>query len=630
MDIQQVAILIPDLQERCDTWKYKKDVQAEYDKILAATGCSPPEVMEYVVTNDPILWAYVYLNWEPRDYQVDILDQGRRSKKTVLRLGRRLGKSECMCILILWHAWTKANKGANEDQYDILILAPFEEQVDLIFKRLHQLIDAAPMLQQSVTRDVYHNITINGANIKGLTAASKAGTGAANTRGQRADLIIMDEIDYMGSSEITNILNIRNEAPDRIKVLVASTPCGKREEFYKWCMGASISYRPDQRDIDNYEFTGYHINKQKGNGWVEIYAPSVVNKELLKHNPDTEQTYLEDIKEELSEMRFDQEVMAMFGEEAFGLYQKKHVDWAVEEGARYKHRYYDELSLEEQREVKKVIRYGPVLLGVDWDKVGADTNMVCLTLDKLHENADGEKEPIFKVLFRVEIPRGDFTYVNAVNKIIELNDEFNFDWVVIDRGYGEVQLELLRKYGMNNPLSGLHEKTIGYQFSERLPVRDPYTNTIDNKPLKPFMVNNSIMVFERHKIMLHPKDKKLITQFENYRIKSISSTGLPTYDDKDEHMVDALNLCLLVFEQKYGDLFKTIMKTRILALDPMSFHDEAAVKSRLKDQSHKKLNQITLGGVPAVIRPNNRTGRTNESTERFNRRKNLVPNRRSF
>jgi ABC-type branched-subunit amino acid transport system ATPase component len=53
----------------------------------------------------------------------------------------------------------------------------------------------------------------------------------------------------------------------------------------------------------------------EGNGWTEVYSPSNVNKELLKINPDTQQTYLEDIHDELSEMRYEQEVMANFGEE---------------------------------------------------------------------------------------------------------------------------------------------------------------------------------------------------------------------------------------------------------------------------------------------------------------------------
>ena len=155
------------------------------------------EALEYIVTDNPILWAKVYLDWEARDYQFAILTEGKKSKKLVLRLGRRLGKTDDMCVLILWFAYTQYNKGPN-NQYDIIIATPYETQIDLIFKRLHQLIEVSPLLSGLVSRDVHHNIcfNINGitSNILGLTAGANNSTGGANsTRGQRADIIILDE-----------------------------------------------------------------------------------------------------------------------------------------------------------------------------------------------------------------------------------------------------------------------------------------------------------------------------------------------------------------------------------------------------------------------------------------------------
>ena len=59
------------------------------------------EALEYIVTDNPILWAKVYLDWEARDYQFAILTEGKKSKKLVLRLGRRLGKCCSPSSLIL-------------------------------------------------------------------------------------------------------------------------------------------------------------------------------------------------------------------------------------------------------------------------------------------------------------------------------------------------------------------------------------------------------------------------------------------------------------------------------------------------------------------------------------------------
>lgn len=424
-----------------------KLIDDRVDLVILNAGVTKIEALEYVVTNSPVLWAKVYLNWTCRDYQFPILMEGKQAKQLVLRLGRRLGKTDSMCILIWWYAYTQLNKGPNE-QYNILILTPYETQIDLIFTRLKQLLEGSPLLQSLVSRSIHHLYELsNGTIITGLTAGASSGNnGSNNTRGQRADLVVLDEIDYIGSSQITNIINIRNEAPERIKIIAASTPCGKHEEFYKWCTGASKSYKPKKEDVDNFKFTGYEIHKsedvgEKGNGWVEVYAPSVVNKELLKINQDTGQTYLQDIKDELSELRYDQEVMANFGDQERGVYQKRFINAAVEEGRMCKHKYID-LNSEEEIKAFNRMQKGPVVMAVDFDKVQAGSNMVGLYVDKFHKNKDGQYEPKFKTLFAIEIPRSEFTYVNAVNKIIELNELFEFDWIALDRGYGRLQLQI--------------------------------------------------------------------------------------------------------------------------------------------------------------------------------------------
>lgn len=219
--------------------------------------------------------------------------------------------------------------------------------------------------------------------------------------------------------------------------------------------------------------------------------------------------------------------------------------------------------------------------------MGASTNMVCIELDKHHINKEGRMEPKFKVAFRVEIPRGDFTYTKAVDKIIELNEIYDFDWIAIDRGYGEVQVELLHKFGMANPESGLCDKIVPYQYAEKIEVRDPHTRKKEKKDIKPFMVNNSVMVFERGAIILHPDDKPVVRQFEGYRIKSISSTGRPTYDSNDEHMVDCINMALLTFERKYGDLFKRMMKEKVYVIDQIIPDNENISRESAREKNKK-------------------------------------------
>ena len=592
------------------------------------------EALEYIVTDNPILWAKVYLDWEARDYQFAILTEGKKSKKLVLRLGRRLGKTDDMCVLILWFAYTQYNKGPN-NQYDIIIATPYETQIDLIFKRLHQLIEVSPLLGGLISRDVHHNIcfSINGvtSNILGLTAGANNATGGANsTRGQRADVIILDECDYIGSNQVTNILNIRNEAPERIRLICASTPSGKHEEYYRWCIGASKKYYPTQDDIKNNRFTGYKIDEKavgEGNGWTEIYAPSNVNKELLKINPDTLQTYLEDIRDELSEMRYVQEVMAEFGEEELGVYQKKYIYEAIKEGERLGYRYITKWSKEDREAYLKRTQGQCIrILGVDWDKYAAATNMVCMEFDRFHQDADGRIVPLFKMLFRIEIARSDFTYVNAMNKIIELNDEYKFDWIAIDRGYGEVQLEMLHKYGLEHEETGLADKVIGYQFSQKIEVTDPYTRKKDSKDLKPFMVNNSVNLFEKGKIVLDPKDKTMIQQLEEYRVKSISASGKPIYTDENEHAIDSMNLALLAFEQHHGELLKKVFSIKTIFIGTLDNRD-VDVKSRTLIGDEEV--EVPIGRIEAPSSTYGIIGVTNFSNHNINKRASTYK-RRTF
>lgn len=592
------------------------------------------EALEYIVTDNPILWAKVYLDWEARDYQFAILTEGKKSKKLVLRLGRRLGKTDDMCVLILWFAYTQYNKGPN-NQYDIIIATPYETQIDLIFKRLHQLIEVSPLLGGLISRDVHHNIcfNINGvtSNILGLTAGANNATGGANsTRGQRADVIILDECDYIGSNQVTNILNIRNEAPERIRLICASTPSGKHEEYYRWCIGASKKYYPTQDDIKNNRFTGYKIDEKavgEGNGWTEIYAPSNVNKELLKINPDTLQTYLEDIRDELSEMRYVQEVMAEFGEEELGVYQKKYIYEAIKEGERLGYRYITKWSKQDREAYLKRTQGQCIrILGVDWDKYAAATNMVCMEFDRFHQDSDGRIVPLFKMLFRIEIARSDFTYVNAMNKIIELNDEYKFDWIAIDRGYGEVQLEMLHKYGLEHEETGLADKVIGYQFSQKIEVTDPYTRKKDSKDLKPFMVNNSVNLFEKGKIVLDPKDKTMIQQLEEYRVKSISASGKPIYTDENEHAIDSMNLALLAFEQHHGELLKKVFSIKTIFIGTLDNRD-VDVKSRTLIGDEEV--EVPIGRIEAPSSTYGIIGVTNFSNHNINKRASTYK-RRTF
>lgn len=136
------------------------------------------------IMNDPVKWAQVfvtnfdnvkkeYMPWVARWYQVEMLRD--RSVKKVARCGRRTGKTETMCIEMLWKAFTKK-------KHRILVVTPYETQVRLIFTRLKELISDSPALKAELKRSTKNPYWIefnNGAIIIGFTTGASSGSGAA-------------------------------------------------------------------------------------------------------------------------------------------------------------------------------------------------------------------------------------------------------------------------------------------------------------------------------------------------------------------------------------------------------------------------------------------------------------------
>jgi replicative DNA helicase len=562
--------------------------------MATAQTLSREEQIEYIITNNVVLWANKNFNWTARDYQVQVLQTAKKTKQLVLRLGRRLGKTEMMCILVLWHSYTQINKiNPLEKKYNILIICPFNDQVDLIFDRLNQLIDSAPDYKNSVKRSIYHRIELtNGTVIKGMTAGSKSNSGAANTRGQRAELVVLDEVDYMGDSEITNILNLRNEAPEKVKFICASTPSGRRASYFKWCTGASTSYtaKVDEKDIDKKVVYLAKHRKSGGNGWVHFHAPSTVNKELLKVNEDTGITYIDQFKNELTEQRFEQEVMAGFGEEAGGVFNHVYLDKCFETGRLIGlTKYYNRMSYNEREEWKKRNTFNKKILGVDWDKVCAGPTLVGVQFN--------QQTNLFEVFYRRELPRTEFTYIDAVNEVIKVDKDIKFDWIYCDRGAGDVQYELLKKHGKENPDSGLQRKVIANQLAENISIIDPITNKRTKMPIKPTMINNTALIIEKVKLAMNPFDKKIKEQLEDYRIKRRTQNGSYVYEDGNDHIIDALSRALLGFAKQYDALFKMCLVTKLRIVPPL---DSREPNTKRKQIEKKAKTSIYVAGLKQV------------------------------
>jgi len=124
----------------------------------------------------------------------------------------------------------------------------------------------------------------------------------------------------------------------------------------------------------------------------------------------------------------------------------------------------------------------------------------------------------------------------------------------------EYQIERLHLIGEKDPATGLKVKVKGFSFSNKLPIPDPITKTVTMEPMKPFMVNQLAIAFERGRIMLSPYDDTLYKQLVDYSVVRIGANGQPVFTDENEHFVDCLGLAYLAFVLEFPDVTKTVKR----------------------------------------------------------------------
>ena len=106
----------------------------------------------------------------------------------------------------------------------------------------------------------------------------------------------MDEIDYMGEQDYSTVAMIAGERPD-IGMTCSSTPTGKRGIFYHMCKDPSFGYK-------------------------EFYVPST-------RNPGWCQEMEDQFRAELTDAQYEHEILAEFGTEEAGVFNKEKLDAAM-------------------------------------------------------------------------------------------------------------------------------------------------------------------------------------------------------------------------------------------------------------------------------------------------------------
>ena len=482
------------------------------------------------IMDDPIQWAQAFLRafnpqtkkiepWIARWYQVEMMRD--KATRKVYRCGRRIGKTETMVVEMLHMVFSKRN-------FRIIIAAPYENQVRNMFMRLHELIAESPLVKSEMirsTKSPYIMEFANGSSILGFTT----GDDAASIRGQRADWIFIDEIDFMSEQCFDVVSSIAIERAE-IGITCSSTPLGKRSHFYRMCTDKKL-------------------------GYSQHFHPST-------HNPSWGPEMEAGLRAQLTQQGYVHEVLAEFGTQQAGVFPKDKLDLSLT----FDNYAYDKLSFDQNILIERGEMSSPKVynhtkmnpapynpfrcMGVDWDKYAASSSIIILDYDVNYEK--------FRVIKRVEVARGDYSYDNAVNTIVELNDIYKPAFIYCDAGAGEYQIERLHIIGDERPSTGLKHKVKRWQFSQTVDIIDPTNGQTVKEPIKNLMVNQLTLSFERDRMILSPFDTVLHKQLIDYEVERTAQNGKPVFTSKDEHFIDALGLAHLAFVFEFKELTNTI------------------------------------------------------------------------
>jgi hypothetical protein len=536
------------------------DEPFELSKELLSMGITGEQQRQVHLAKDPCVWGKNFLGAETRVYQTLILRDPALRK--VLRAGRRLGKTFSMALYLIHYSYTHKDGRC-------LVIAPMKTQVELIYQEILRLASKNEIVMNSITRKITSPQFMiqfsNGSTIRFFTSGMRSGGKSDVARGQEAHVIVLDEMDYMHADDLDALYAMlqktAEDQPDKV-LIGASTPTGRRERFWEWCTSNSR--------------------------FKEFWFPSYCNPFFSK---DQE----EEFREEYSESGYRHEIEADWGEDAEGVYPRKFVDKSfMDPGWNY------------EAEITSARNF--YTIGVDWDKYGAGTNII--VLEMCNENYEDQRlAGKARVCYREEIPKSEFTLTKGVNRIVELNDIFQPKHIYVDRGFGEVQVELLHKYGVENPSSKLRERVRGVSFGETIEVRDPYTKLPIKKEIKPYMVDNLRQYLEKEAIAFSASDEELYIQLISYVVVKTTSTGRPVFEaggSAVDHAHDALILALLAVTENYGALHKMNFAAKAGTFSNTFFmpkkidEDDGEEKSAVINR--EKLNSSTASSGRKTIR----------------------------
>ncbi len=458
----------------------------------------PNDIWKAMIKNPQIFASSMDIDL--REFQREVMLC--RSKRKVIRITRQAGKTWSMALSALYYAFTHAKAR-------VLIVAPFDSQTMKLFDTISLFVDGSDIISSNVltrgtsgrnyTKDPYSMRFRNGSNISGFAVGQKKGT---NARGSSADLIVIDEMDYMNKEALVAIMAIMAGNPDT-KILAASTPSGIRSDFYDAC------------NSPNYK--EFHYSYQ----------------ELSNYSADMDAEF----KRTLTKEDYEREILAEFTLHESGVFPDRFIDSSL-----------TDIDFEVNGDGHSVYT-----VGVDWNETATGVQIVTIKYE--------EQLGKFKIARIDEIPPSEFTQLDGVKKIEEINGRFQPKLIYVDNGFGETQIQLLKKDGKEHPDTRLTERVYGIAFAGKIELTDQITKSKISRRIKNFIVSLAVRYLEKGMLMLPRSEdtpRSLVGQMRRYEIAGFAPDGAPKYSHGNDHKLDAMMLAIYAMWKLSPDSFNSV------------------------------------------------------------------------
>jgi phage FluMu gp28-like protein len=331
-------------------------------------------------------FAEVFIQFRPFPYQKSFLtDQGREIASAC---GRQVGKTTLAAIKGLHFAFFHPD-------VTVLIVSSTLRQSMILFSKIRTMIESNPILRMKVKNSSRTMVEFDhGSRI----VASPCGPTGYSLRGHTADMIILDEANFVPEEVVDGVIRPMLIAKPNSRFIMLSTPWTQDHPFYRAVV---------QKEL------GFHVYS-----WPTSLNP-LVSAEKLEADRNA-----------LDSLTFRREYEAQFVEEHNSYFPSHLISQCIDESC----------ELLTDQDVLDTEYEGVFHLGVDFGK-RADHSVLAV-LEK-------DTDQILTLVYLKEFPL-QTNYATVIGWIRRLNEAFGFESVTLDQtGVGEAPVEDVKSFLRN-------------------------------------------------------------------------------------------------------------------------------------------------------------------------------------